>query len=198
MRQLRLIRRTHDHHAGQTGQIGHIKNPRMCGPVGTDKTSPVDSESHRKFLDRDVMNQLIITALQEGRVERTKWFHTLTSETGGESHRMLFGNANIKNSRRKTFLNLVQTSSRRHRSGDGNNAVILLCSVDQRLGKDRGVAGNICCGLLLCAGDHVKFRHGMVFFGRWAGKGMPPALFSDDMYQHRPGYIAITQIFQNR
>ena len=67
-------------------------------------------------------------------------------------------NANIKNARRETFLDLVQTSSGRHRSGDGNNAVILLCSVDQRLGKDRGVAGNICCGLLLGGDKTVVLR----------------------------------------
>ena len=47
---------------------------------------------------------------------------------------MLFGDANIK-TRVETFLDLVQTSSGRHRSGDGNNAFILLCSVDQRLAK---------------------------------------------------------------
>ena len=69
------------------------------------------------------MHKLIITALQESRIKRTKGLHTLASKSCSERHRMLFGNANIKNAAWKASFYLIKASARRHRRCDGDDPV---------------------------------------------------------------------------
>ena len=107
-RQLRLIRRGHDRHVGQAGQKGQIIGPDMGCPVSPDQPGPVNGETHRQFLQGDIMDNLIIPALQEGGIERGKRLHPLSGETGGESHGMLFGNTNIKTAARETLAEFIQ------------------------------------------------------------------------------------------
>ena len=44
----------------------------MRGTIGTDEACTVDRKPNRKVLQIDVMHNLIVSALQEGRVNRTE------------------------------------------------------------------------------------------------------------------------------
>ena len=66
------------------------------GAVGTDQATAIDREDHRQILQRHVMDQLIVAALQEGRIDRHDRFQALAGQTGREGHRMLLGDAHIK------------------------------------------------------------------------------------------------------
>ena len=53
-------------------------------------------EADRQILDRDVVDDLIVGALQEGRIDRAERPHALRGEAGGEGHRMLLGDADVE------------------------------------------------------------------------------------------------------
>src|SRR3546814_1602518 len=80
----------------------------MRRTVGANQTAAIDREHHREVLDRDVMNQLVVTALQEGRIDRADRLEAFARKAGGERHGMLFGDADIKVAIRKTLREFDQ------------------------------------------------------------------------------------------
>jgi hypothetical protein len=64
--------------------------------VGADQPGAVDREAHRQVLDRDVVHDLVVGALEEGRVDRAERPHALRGEAGGEGHRVLLGDADVE------------------------------------------------------------------------------------------------------
>ena len=170
----------------------------MGRPVIANHTSPVDRESDRQILDGDIMHNLVITTLQEGRIERTERLHAFSGQTGGKGHCMLFGDADIKNAPRKPCLHLVEAGSRWHCRSDRHDLVVRFGSCHQPIGKHRGVARGVASSLVLRSGDDIEFRDSVIFFGRRPGKGMSLAFLGDHMDQNRPTRMAVADVFQNR
>jgi hypothetical protein len=94
--------------------------------IGADKACAVDGEAHRKFLDRDVMHDLIVAALQEGGVDRAERLETFGGEACGESHRVLLGDADIEGALREDLFEQVDAGAAGHCRRDGDDLVILL------------------------------------------------------------------------
>ena len=197
MDQLRLVRGRHHDHVGQGGEIGDVEAAGMSRSVGADQARAVDREADGQVLDRDVMHDLVIGALQEGRVDGAEGPHALRREARGEGDGMLFGDADVEDAVGKDRLELVQPRARRHGGGDGADGGIALRLGDQRLGEDIGVAGRSGGRLVLGAGDDVEFLHAMIFVGRRFGWGIALALLRDDMDQAW-ALRGIADIFQHR
>ena len=70
--------------------------PAWVGAVGADQAGAVDGEAHRQALDRHVVHDLVVAALQEGRIDRAERLVAFGGEAGGERHRMLLGDADIE------------------------------------------------------------------------------------------------------
>src|SRR3546814_6322482 len=87
----------------------------MRRTVGANQTAAIDREHHREVLDRDVMNQLVVTALQEGRIDRADRLEAFARKAGGERNGMLFGDADIKVAIRKTLREFDQPRALAHR-----------------------------------------------------------------------------------
>ena len=68
----------------------------MRGPIRANQAAAIKREHHRQILNADVVNQLVISALQESRVDRDHRFHAVASKAGGKRHRVLFGDADIE------------------------------------------------------------------------------------------------------
>ena len=66
MQEFGLVGRTHDDHVGKAGQIGDIIDTGMRRAVIANHPGPVNGEANRQILDRHIMHNLIIAALQEG------------------------------------------------------------------------------------------------------------------------------------
>ena len=66
MHEFGFVRSRHHNEIWQAGEIGEVERARMGRAVGADKTSAVDREPDRELLDRHVMHNLIIGALQKG------------------------------------------------------------------------------------------------------------------------------------
>ena len=187
MHQIGLIGGGHHHHAGQIGQKGHIETASMGRPIRAHQSGAVDGKAHRKPLDRHVMHHLVVAALQKRRIHCAERLQPARRQSGAESDGVLFGNAHVKAAARKTLGKQVQASAIRHGRRHGDDLVAARRLVDQRIGKDAGIAGRVGLGLDLHPGQHVELRRGMALVGGGLGRGIALALFRQHMDQHRPG-----------
>ena len=86
----------------------------MGRAVGADKAGAIDREAHRQSLDRHVVHDLIIGALQESRVDRAERLVALGREAGGEGHGMLLGDADIEGALRESLAEHIEPGAGRH------------------------------------------------------------------------------------
>ena len=143
MDELGFIGGGHHHKIGQAGEIGDIEAAGMRRAVLADQPGAIDRQSHRNALQRDVMDDLVVGALQERRIDRAERLESFDREPGGKGHRMLLGDPDIEHPLRKAFGEFVEPSSRRHRRGDGDYLLVLLCLMNEALREDRGVGRSV-------------------------------------------------------
>ena len=96
MHQLGLVGRRHHHETRQAAEIGDVEGAGMGRAVGADEPGPVDGEAHRQPLDGDVVHDLVVGALQEGRIDGGERLVAFGGEAGGKGHRMLLGDADVE------------------------------------------------------------------------------------------------------
>ena len=69
-----LIGRRHQHEVGDGAHIAEIKTALVGRAIAADQAGPVDREQHRQLLQRDVVNKLVIAALQKCGINRDDGF----------------------------------------------------------------------------------------------------------------------------
>ena len=99
--ELGFVGRRHDHEAGQAAEIGEVERAGMGRAVGADEAGAIDGEAHRQALDRDVVHDLVVGALQEGRIDRGERLEALRRQARGEGHAMLLGDADVEGALRE-------------------------------------------------------------------------------------------------
>ena len=187
MHQFRLIRRGHHHKAGQIRQKRHIKRPRMGGTIRPHKARAINGKPHRQALNSHVMHNLIISALQEGRINRAKRLHPTRRQPRRKRHCMLFGNPDIETAFRKPVRKQVQPGAIRHCGGDGDNAVVMLRFPDQALREHLCITRRVGRRLCLRPRQHIKLARRMALVTGSFGGRIAFALFGDHMDQNGPG-----------
>ena len=68
----------------------------MGRPVGADEAGAVHGEAHRQALDGDVVHDLVVGALQEGRIDGGERLVAFGREPGREGDAVLLGDADIE------------------------------------------------------------------------------------------------------
>ena len=91
-----LVGGRHEHHVRDAAQEGDVVGALMGGAIAADETGAIDREHDRQVLQRDIVHELVVGALQEGRVDRDHRLQALAGETCGESDGMLFGDRDIE------------------------------------------------------------------------------------------------------
>ncbi|MNS80830.1 hypothetical protein D3C72_1145270 [compost metagenome] len=119
-----LVGRRHHHHVGDAAQVGDIVGTRVRGAVGADQAGAVQREHHRQVLQRHVVDQLVIAALQEGGVDRHHRLQALAGQAAGEGHRVLLGDADVVVAVRETPLELDHAGAFAHCRGDADQALV--------------------------------------------------------------------------
>ena len=128
----------------------------MGRAVGADEAGAVHGEAHRQLLDRDVVHDLVVGALQEGRVDRGERLEAFGRKPGGEGHAVLLGDADVEGAVGKFLLEQVEAGARRHRRGDGDDLVVLARFLDQAFAIDLVIGGR--AGLRLCLARRSRRR----------------------------------------
>ena len=67
----------------------------MGRAVVADQARPVHREDDVELLQADVVDQLVVGALEEGRVDRADRLRSLDREAGGEQDRVLLGDPDV-------------------------------------------------------------------------------------------------------
>ena len=169
----------------------------MGRAVGAHEPGAIDRKAHRQILDRDVMHDLVVSALQEGGIDRRERLHPFRGQPGGECHRMLLGDADIEGAIRKRFSENIEAGARRHRRGDGDDALVLRGFLHQAFAEHLGIGRRIRLGFRLRAGRDVERNDAVIFVGGRFGRAVALALLRHDVNQDRP-VLGVAHILQDR
>jgi hypothetical protein len=130
----------HHHHAGEAGEIRNVERTCVGWAIGTHQSCPVDGKAHRQMLDGDVVHDLVVSALEKGRIDRGERLIPFYRQPSGEGHRVLLGNADIEAPLREDLGELVETSARRHRRSDCHDLFVRARLLDQSVCEHLSVA----------------------------------------------------------
>ena len=81
---------------GMQLQVAVVEAAGMGRAVGADQAGPVEGKQDVEVLDGDVVDELVVAALQEGGVDGDHGFGALAGLAGGQGDGMLFGNGDIE------------------------------------------------------------------------------------------------------
>ena len=80
---------------------------------------------------RQIVHELIVTALQERGIYSKYRYHAVRSKTRTKRRGVLFGNADVKKSARQCLVKILQTGAVLHRGGHGANFLIVVSHIKQ-------------------------------------------------------------------
>ena len=96
----------------------------MRGAVVADQPGAVHREHDVQLLQADVVDDLVVGALQERRVDRRDRLAPLEREPGGEQHRLLLGDPDVEVAVGQLALEDVQPGAGVHRGGDPDHPLV--------------------------------------------------------------------------
>ncbi len=128
-------------------QISHVKNAVMRRAVRTDNASPINREyaAEPPFINRTIVNQLVVAALQKGGVNRCYRLQPLRGHARRHRHRMLLRDANIEKALREVLRKAQQPGSRAHRRRHRADTRVIRGQPDQLVPKHGGKISAILC-----------------------------------------------------
>src|SRR5690606_12734982 len=178
-------------------EIGRVESAAMGRPVCAHEPGSVDGEAYGELLDRDVMDHLVVGALQESRIDGRKWPVALCREPCGKGDRMLLGDADVEGTVRKRLAEQVEAGARGHGSGDGDNLIVLARLLYQGFGEDLGVARCVGRRLGLRTGNHVEPGYAVILVGGRLRRRIALALLRDDVNENRT-FAVVAHVPQDR
>ena len=119
-----LVRGRHHGHVGKAAQVRKVEGAVVRRAVGADESRPVDREHDGQILQRHVVDQLIVAALQERRIDGDDGLHAVAREARGEGHRMLLGDADVEVAIGKFLREADEPRAFAHRRRDPDEARI--------------------------------------------------------------------------
>ena len=108
----RLVARGHQDDVRQAPQVGDIEYAVVGRPVVADQTGAVHREHHVETLEADVVDDLVVGPLEEGRVDRRDRLAPLERQAGSEQHRLLLGDPDVEVAIGELVLEDVQPGAR--------------------------------------------------------------------------------------
>ncbi len=177
-----LVGRRHDQHVRQAAQVRQVEAAGVGRAVLANQTGAVDGKQHVQILHRNVVDQLIVAALQEGRVDGNHRLGAFTGHARSEGDGMLLCDGDVEVAPGETLGEGNQVRAFLHCRSNADQALVLLGHVAQPLAKDVRefrFAGAVARGLGLQLGDGVVAdRVGL-------GGGKPLALLGDHVEELR-------------
>ena len=135
MLQLVLVLRRADDHVRHDARVRDVEHALVRLAVIADETGAVDADRHRQRLQRDVVDELIERALQEGRVNVDDGLESRFRHSRGHDHRVLFGDADVEHALGEMFPHFDERGALEHRRADGHDLLVALHQIDERPGE---------------------------------------------------------------
>ena len=108
----------------------------MCvGPSSPTKPARSSANTTGRFCIDDVVDDLIVGALQERRVDRAHRLDVAGRRAGRKTYRVRFGDADVEIARRERLGELGEAGAVGHRGGDADDALVARGGCDQRVGE---------------------------------------------------------------
>ena len=142
-----FVGRGHDDHVRDAAQKRHVVVARVRGAVGAHQAGAVQRERHVQVLQGHVVDQLVVGALQKGRVNGHDGFQAFASQARAEGHGMLFGNTDVEIAGRELLFEFHHARAFAHGRRDAHQALVVRGHVAQpvaehfrvrHLGRRRG------------------------------------------------------------
>ncbi|CPQ20226.1 Uncharacterised protein [Bordetella pertussis] len=180
---LALVRRRGHHHVGHAAQEGDVVVAGVGRAVGAHQAGAVQREGDIQVLQRHVVHQLIVAALQEGGIDGHHGLLPLTGQPGGERHGVLLGDAHVEIALREALLELDQPAALAHGRRDAPQPLVALGHVAQPLAEHlrEGLAGRR-LGLLDADGG-VELARAVVEHGIGLGQLVALAFAGDHVQE---------------
>ena len=166
----------------------------MGGPVGADHPGPVYREQHRQLLVHHVMHHLVVSPLQESRIDRHHRLQAVAGHARGNGNAVLFGNGHVKIPVRVFLFEAHQPGSFAHGRGHRHQALIprrhIAYPIAEYLavGRFRRLRRFRSCRLARLRVE--RFAHRMPFHRVFLGRTIALAFAGDDMQELRPLQLA--------
>ena len=96
----------------------------MRGAVRPDYAGAIDGEQYVEVLQRHVVDQLVVGALQEAGVDRHHRLAAFAGHAGGQRHRVLFGDGHVEIACRVFLAEAHQTGAFAHCRSDAQQALV--------------------------------------------------------------------------
>ena len=117
------------------------KRPWCVGPSSPDKPAAIHAERDVEILQRDVVNDHVVGALHEGRVDRQERLEALRREAAGEERGVFLGDADVEKLLGMRLGEMHEAGAGRHGAGDGDDLVVRVGELRERLAEDFGIGG---------------------------------------------------------
>ena len=163
-------------------QEREVEDALVAAPVVADEAGAVDGQDHFLVLHGHVVDDLVIGALQERRVDGEDRDEPALGHAAGKRHRELFGDADVEEAVREPFRELPESGAEGHGGRDGDDVLVLLREGAERLSEFCGKVGAALrrfTGHLVEAADAVE--PGRLLFGEHIALPLP----GHDMEQDR-------------
>ncbi|OPZ84048.1 MAG: hypothetical protein BWY76_02014 [bacterium ADurb.Bin429] len=161
----------------------------MGGAVFTDDAGAVKGEDHRIPLQADIVQDLIIRALQEGGVNGHDGAQAFARHAGRRRHRVFFGHAHIEEAVGKAVAEGIQAGAVAHRGADCHHARVIF-RVPAGGGTEDFSEGVASAGFHRLPRFQIEDRHGMQAAVVILRRRVAFTLGGQDVQQHGPGQVA--------
>ena len=186
---LGLVSRARHAHVGYATRVGDVEHARMGGAISTDQAGTVQGEHHGQILQGDVMDQLIVSALQEGGIDGHHRLEPFARQTCRHRDGVLLGNAHIVVALGKPLAERHQTRPLAHRGCDGHQPVVLGGHVTQPIAEDRGEGWGTGRGTGHQTDEGIESARSVIGHRILLGSGVSLAFAGHHVQQLRPSRL---------
>ena len=178
----------HEHHVGDMAEEGKVENPMVRGTVVTHNAPAVHGENDGEILQADILDDLVVSTLEERRIDGHNGLEPFAGQSGGKRHRVLLGYADVEKPLRKPFGELLQPGALNHGRRNGHDLLIGFGQAGygfpEHLGVGEGGLGPRGRGDDLAAGD-VEGADPVKARGVRFSRKVPPAFLGHHVDQDR-------------
>ncbi len=128
-----------DGHVGNGPQIGQIEETMMGGPVVSHEAATVQGQDDGKLLQADVVENLVVGALEERRIDGHDRDDPLRCQTGGKGDGVLFGDADVEETGWESPGELVEARTLAHGRRNGHDPGVFLGQAQEGVAEHPGI-----------------------------------------------------------